>query len=71
MAEKLHAMVVLGLANSRMKDYFDLHALPMPADDGLGLDDVQLSSPAGPQTAQDVPGARVLLTISGQPVIRI
>lgn len=27
MAEKLHAMVVLGLANSRMKDYFDLHAL--------------------------------------------
>ena len=27
MAEKLHAMVVLGSANSRMKDYFDLHAL--------------------------------------------
>ena len=26
-AEKLHAMVVLGSANSRMKDYFDLHAL--------------------------------------------
>jgi predicted nucleotidyltransferase component of viral defense system len=27
MAEKLHAMVALGSANSRMKDYFDLHAL--------------------------------------------
>jgi predicted nucleotidyltransferase component of viral defense system len=27
MAEKLHAMVVLGSTNSRMKDYFDLHAL--------------------------------------------
>jgi hypothetical protein len=27
MAEKLHAMVVLGSANSRVKDYFDLHAL--------------------------------------------
>jgi hypothetical protein len=27
MAEKLHAMVVLGSANSRMKDYFDVHAL--------------------------------------------
>jgi predicted nucleotidyltransferase component of viral defense system len=27
MAEKLHAMVVLGSANSRMKDYFDLRAL--------------------------------------------
>lgn len=26
-AEKLHAIVVLGEANSRMKDYFDLHAL--------------------------------------------
>ena len=26
-AEKLHAMVVLGSANSRMKDYFDLRAL--------------------------------------------
>lgn len=26
-AEKLHAMVVLGLRNSRMKDYFDVHAL--------------------------------------------
>jgi predicted nucleotidyltransferase component of viral defense system len=26
-AEKLHAVVVLGLRNSRMKDYFDLHAL--------------------------------------------
>lgn len=26
-AEKLHAMVVLGLRNSRMKDYFDIHAL--------------------------------------------
>jgi predicted nucleotidyltransferase component of viral defense system len=26
-AEKLHAMVMLGTRNSRMKDYFDLHAL--------------------------------------------
>ena len=26
-AEKVHAMVVLGLRNSRMKDYFDVHAL--------------------------------------------
>jgi len=26
-AEKFHAIVVLGLRNSRMKDYFDLHAL--------------------------------------------
>ena len=26
-AEKLHAIVVLGSRNSRMKDYFDLHAL--------------------------------------------
>lgn len=26
-AEKFHAMVVLGLRNSRMKDYFDLHVL--------------------------------------------
>jgi hypothetical protein len=26
-AEKLHAMVLLGLRNSRMKDYFDVHAL--------------------------------------------
>ena len=27
LAEKLHAMVVLGMRNSRMKDYFDVHAL--------------------------------------------
>lgn len=26
-AEKLHAMVVLGAANSRMRDFFDVHAL--------------------------------------------
>jgi hypothetical protein len=26
-AEKLHAMVVLGIANSRMKDFYDLHVL--------------------------------------------
>ena len=26
-AEKVHAMVLLGLRNSRMKDYFDVHAL--------------------------------------------
>ncbi len=26
-AEKLHAITVLGMANSRMKDYFDLHVL--------------------------------------------
>jgi predicted nucleotidyltransferase component of viral defense system len=26
-AEKLHAMVILGMRNSRMKDYFDVHAL--------------------------------------------
>lgn len=28
MAEKLQAMVVLGDANSRTKDYYDLHQLP-------------------------------------------
>jgi predicted nucleotidyltransferase component of viral defense system len=27
LAEKLHAMVLFGLRNSRMKDYFDVHAL--------------------------------------------
>lgn len=27
LAEKLHAMVLLGMTNSRMKDYFDVHAL--------------------------------------------
>lgn len=27
LAEKLHAMIVLGIRNSRMKDYFDVHAL--------------------------------------------
>lgn len=27
LAEKLHAMVLLGIRNSRMKDYFDVHAL--------------------------------------------
>jgi hypothetical protein len=27
LAEKLHAIVLLGLRNSRMKDYFDMHAL--------------------------------------------
>ena len=27
LAEKLHAMVLLGMRNSRMKDYFDVHAL--------------------------------------------
>lgn len=26
-AEKLHTMVVLGAANSRMRDFFDIHAL--------------------------------------------
>jgi hypothetical protein len=26
-AEKLHAMVLIGMRNSRMKDYFDVHAL--------------------------------------------
>jgi len=26
-AEKLHAMVVLGIANSRMKDFYDMHVL--------------------------------------------
>jgi len=26
-SEKLHAMVILGIANSRMKDFYDLHAL--------------------------------------------
>lgn len=30
-AEKIHAMVVLGLRNSRMKDYFDVHALLLEA----------------------------------------
>jgi predicted nucleotidyltransferase component of viral defense system len=28
-AEKLHAMVVLGAANSRMRDFFDVHALAL------------------------------------------
>ena len=27
LAEKLHAMILLGMRNSRMKDYFDVHAL--------------------------------------------
>lgn len=29
LAEKLHAMALLGIRNSRMKDYFDVHALLM------------------------------------------
>lgn len=38
-AEKLHAICVLGIANSRMKDYFDLHVL---IQDGA-LDDSMLA----------------------------
>lgn len=37
-AEKLHAICVLGIANSRMKDYFDLHVLIQDTD----LDDSTL-----------------------------
>lgn len=36
-AEKVHAMVVLGLANSRMKDYYDLLALAREGAVGAGL----------------------------------
>jgi predicted nucleotidyltransferase component of viral defense system len=39
LAEKLHAVVVLGLANSRMKDYYDLwtaHRLGIVTAEGLG-----------------------------------
>ena len=39
LAEKLHAVVVLGLANSQMKDYYDLWTaarLAIVTDDGLG-----------------------------------
>jgi hypothetical protein len=41
-AEKLHAIVILGAANSRMKDYFDLRALlregvPSPAEVGRAI----------------------------------
>lgn len=38
LAEKLHAMVLLGIRNSRMKDYFDVHALLCEG----GLDDALL-----------------------------
>ncbi len=38
-AEKLHAMVVLGLRNSRMKDYFDVYALQREAE----MDTAQLA----------------------------
>jgi hypothetical protein len=38
-AEKLHAICVLGIANSRMKDYFDLHVLIQDGD----LDDSTLA----------------------------
>jgi len=37
-AEKLHAMVVLGLANSRMKDYYDVWMLQR----GFKIDDARL-----------------------------
>lgn len=36
-AEKLHAMVLLGIRNSRMKDYFDLHALAHTGVPDFGL----------------------------------
>jgi predicted nucleotidyltransferase component of viral defense system len=39
LAEKLHAMVLLGFRNSRMKDYFDVHALLREG----GLDDAVLA----------------------------
>ncbi len=39
-AEKLHAMVLLGMRNSRMKDYFDMHALLREA----GMDARRLAS---------------------------
>ena len=35
-AEKLHAIVILGSRNSRMKDYFDLHALARDGDPDAG-----------------------------------
>ncbi|MED5370193.1 MAG: nucleotidyl transferase AbiEii/AbiGii toxin family protein [Myxococcota bacterium] len=40
LAEKLHAVVTLGLANSRMKDYYDLwaaHQLGIVTGEGLGM----------------------------------
>lgn len=40
LAEKLHAIVVLGLTNSRMKDYYDLwtaHKLDVTTPERLGL----------------------------------
>lgn len=36
-AEKLHAMVLLGLRNSRMKDYFDVRALLLEGEMDEGL----------------------------------
>lgn len=36
-AEKLHAMVLLGMRNSRMKDYFDVHALPREGELNAGV----------------------------------
>ncbi len=39
-AEKLHAMVLLGMRNSRLKDYFDVHALLREG----GMDARQISS---------------------------
>lgn len=38
LAEKVHAMVLLGMRNSRMKDYFDVHALLREA----AVDEAQL-----------------------------
>jgi len=48
-AEKLHAMVELGLGNSRMKDYYDLWFLSTEyAFDGNVLANAVLSTGAGP-----------------------
>jgi predicted nucleotidyltransferase component of viral defense system len=53
-AEKLHAMVVLGLANSRMKDYYDVWMLQR----GFEIDDARLQRAIGATFARrrtDVP----------------
>ena len=52
MAEKLHAMEHLGLRNSRMKDYFDVHALLIEGKtDAAGLASAIAATFARRQTA--------------------
>jgi predicted nucleotidyltransferase component of viral defense system len=54
-AEKLHAMVVLGAANSRMRDFFDVHALASrEAFDGAVLEESIAATFTRRQT--EVPG---------------